>query len=111
LRILLDDGLPRPFERLLIGHETVHCSRLGWERFKNGNLLSAADDAGFPVMVTVDQSIQHQQNMSGRRVAVIYLRAAKNDLATLAPMAAMVMGQLQNLQPGSIVTIERPDWR
>jgi hypothetical protein len=36
---------------------------MGWAEFTNGKLLSAAEEAGFDVMVTVDQNIRYQQNL------------------------------------------------
>jgi hypothetical protein len=73
-------------------------------------LLSAAAGAGFPVMVTVDRSIQFQQNMAGREIAVIYLRAVKNKVDVLAPMGDLVLAAIENLQPGTVLTIQHPDW-
>ena len=60
MKILLDHCVPRPFERLLLGHEAIHTSRLAWQRLENGDLLSAAEEAGFLVLITVDRSMQYQ---------------------------------------------------
>jgi hypothetical protein len=73
-------------------------------------LLTAAEATGFSVIVTVDQSIQFQQNMSGRRLSIVYLRAPKNDMPTLAPLAEMVMAQLGSLQARTTVILSHPDW-
>jgi len=62
-------------------------------------------------MVTVDQGIQHQQNMGGRKIAVIFLQALKNDIPTLTPMAKLVLAQLDDIEPGGVLTIQHPDWR
>ena len=111
LKVLLDNCIPRPFERQLAGHEVIHCSRLGWERLTNGKLLSAAEENLFAVLVTVDQGMRHQQNMSGRKIAVIQLRVLRNDLATLNPMAERGLVSLTDVRPGAVVTLEHPDWR
>jgi hypothetical protein len=42
-------------------------------RLDNGNLLWAAEDAGFGVMVTADQSLEYQQNLKGRKLALVVL--------------------------------------
>jgi hypothetical protein len=110
LKILLDNCVPLKFALLLLGHEVAHCSRLGWERLGNGRLLSVAEDAGFPVMVTVDKSIEFQQNMGRRKIAVIYLRAVSNDLDTLKPMVEQVLAAVQSLEPGTVLTIQHPYW-
>ena len=49
------------------------CRELGWERLANGELLDRAEDSGFEVMITTDQGIRYQQNMSGRRISVVVL--------------------------------------
>ena len=111
MKILLDNCVPLKFARLLVGHEVIHCSRIGWERLVNGRLLAAAEAEGFPVLVTVDRSMQFQQNMAGRTIAIIYLRAPKNSMPKLGPLAGEVLSQLENLAPGKIITISHPEMR
>ncbi len=77
--------MPRPFERLLVGHEAIHTSRLRWGHLSNGRLLSAAQEAGFDAIVTVDDNLRFQQNMKGRSICVLCLRSLKNDVPTLSP--------------------------
>ena len=109
MKILLDNCVPGDFAQHLPGHDVAHCAHLGWERLGNGTLLSAAEEAGFSVMVTVDKSIQFQQNMRRRKIAVIYLRAVKNKVDVLAPMGELVLTAVEDLQPGTILTIQHPD--
>lgn len=59
-------------------------------------------------MITVDRSMQFQQNMTGRRLSVIYLRVPTNDIDTLAEMADAIRAELSNLQPGTVVTLVHP---
>jgi hypothetical protein len=42
-----------------------------WARLVNGDLLRAAEEAGFGVMVTADQSLEYQQNLKGRKLALV----------------------------------------
>lgn len=77
----------------------------------NGKLLAAAEAEGFPVLVTVDRSMQFQQNMEGRTIAIIYLKAPKNSMPKLAPLAGEVLSQLGNATPGKTITISHPDMR
>lgn len=92
------------------GREVSHCSRLGFETLSNGKLLSAAEAAGFQVIVTVDKSIEHQQNMSGRSISVIYLRASMNKVEILASMGDMVLDAINSVGPTMTLTILHPDW-
>jgi hypothetical protein len=103
--------VPRPFERLHSGHEATHTSRLEWQRLENGDLLSAAEQAGFQALITGDRSMQYQQSMAGRHIAVIYLRVPKNDIGRLRAMVEMVDLRLANLQPGEVSILNHPEMR
>jgi len=105
VRILLDNCMPRPFEQLLLGHEVSHTSRMGWSALENGELLTAAEAAGFQVMVTVDRSLEHQQTMRGRSISVVIIASVSNDVPTLASYAGAVLSAVMGLPPGSIVTV------
>ena len=81
---------------------------MGWSTYKNGALLSAAEADGFGVFLTMGQNIEHQQNLSGRTIAVLVLVASSNgleDLILLVPRAEPV---LPAIQPGQIVRVEIP---
>lgn len=82
MRILLDGNLPRGLALLLVGHEvsTVHQRR--WSDLANGALLDAAAPE-YDVFVTIDQSLRYQQNLRGRSISIIVLRAPSNRLADL----------------------------
>jgi hypothetical protein len=43
------------------------------KRLTNGELLTAAEEAGFDVLLTTDKNIQYQQNLTGRRIAIVVL--------------------------------------
>jgi hypothetical protein len=67
--VLFDNGTPRTLARYLIGRHTVTEARArGWDRLENGELLDAAETAGFDVLVTTDKNLSYQQNREGRRV-------------------------------------------
>jgi hypothetical protein len=75
MRILFDQGTPAPLRYRLIGHEVVLAYELGWSMLQNGELLSAAEEAGFEVLITTDQNLRYQQNLSQRKIALIVLSA------------------------------------
>ena len=39
MRILLDESLPRPLSRLLVGHDVSTVAHEGWAKLANGDLL------------------------------------------------------------------------
>ena len=99
MRILLDGNIPRAFGALLPGHRvhTVHGRR--WSDLDDGALLTAAEDE-YDAFVTMDQSLRFQQNLRGRRLRVVLIRASRNTLPILAPMAPTVLDALAAMQPG-----------
>lgn len=63
LRVLLDQKVPQGIRRALGRHEVRTAVEQGWETFKNGDLLSAAETAKFDVFVTYDRNVRYQQNL------------------------------------------------
>jgi hypothetical protein len=60
--------------RLLAGHEVTKAIVLGWERIpNNGELLTKAEAEGFELLLTTDKNIRYQQNLKGRKIAVVVL--------------------------------------
>ncbi len=74
MKIILDESTPQKLRLLIEGnHEVVTTWFQGWSGLKNGALLSAAEEAGFDLFITADQELSYQQNLSGRRIAVLVL--------------------------------------
>ncbi|MGA7218294.1 MAG: hypothetical protein WBX38_08275 [Candidatus Sulfotelmatobacter sp.] len=71
--ILFDHGAPAPLAPYLIGHAVVKARDRGWDRLSNGDLLGEAERAGFEVFLTADKNIRYQQNLAGRRIAIVLL--------------------------------------
>lgn len=68
MRILFDNGTPRGLTRFLAGHTVEEARAHGWEELANGELIEAAEKAGFDLMVTTDKNIRYQQNLEGRKL-------------------------------------------
>ena len=72
--VLFDNGTPRTLARYLIDHHTVTEARArGWEQLGNGELLAAAEAAGSEALITTDRNLPYQQNLAGRKIAVVIL--------------------------------------
>lgn len=76
MRVLLDECVPWPMHRLLTGYESCSAQRSGWGGIKNGKLLKLAEKV-FPLFITSDQNLRYQQNISGRRIAILELSTNK----------------------------------
>jgi hypothetical protein len=73
LHILFDKNVPYQLRSYLVAHNVRTAEEHGWARFANGDLLKAAEDHGFDVMVTADQSLEYQQDLKGRKLALVVL--------------------------------------
>jgi hypothetical protein len=73
MRILFDQATPVPLRPYLAGHTVRTAAELGWDKLRNGDLLSAAEEAGFDLLLTTDRNMQYQQNITGRIIAVVIL--------------------------------------
>lgn len=74
--ILFDHGTPASLRRSLAGHTVVTAYELGWATLKNGSLLQSAEMAGYELLITTDKNLMYQQNLRGRKIAIIALGQA-----------------------------------
>jgi predicted nuclease of predicted toxin-antitoxin system len=107
MRILFDHGTPRGLARALEGHTVEEAKDLGWDTLTNGELLSAADNAGFNVLLTTDQNLPHQQNLTGRKIGVVVLGSARWRL--IAPVAAQIVAAVNAVKSGTCVVVNIPN--
>lgn len=73
MKILFDQGVPAPLRRFLPGHAVITAYEQGWSTLRNGDLIRAAETAGFQVFVTTDRNLKYQQNLKRRRMAIVVL--------------------------------------
>ena len=105
-KVLLDECIPRKLKSYLSGYDCITVPEAGWSGKKNGELLSLAENGGFQVFVSLDQGIEFQQNLTGRNIAVILLRAKSNRLADLIPLAGKILMSLSSIELGLLVRIQ-----
>ncbi|HEX8847997.1 MAG TPA: DUF5615 family PIN-like protein [Gemmatimonadaceae bacterium] len=101
MRVLLDSNLPRTLAALLPAHrvESVHQRR--WSDLDDGPLLDAAE-AEYDAFLTADQRLRYQQNLRGRRIRIIVVRAPRTSLPVLAPLAPQILTALAEMAPGDL---------
>jgi predicted nuclease of predicted toxin-antitoxin system len=104
MKILFDANTPAPLARFLRGHEVVRADELGWQGLENGALLDAAEQAGFDLLLTCDQNVQYQQNLAGRKLALVIL--SSNHWPTLRRIAARIATAVDFVQTGQIVRVD-----
>jgi predicted nuclease of predicted toxin-antitoxin system len=99
MRLLIDECLPRALKRLLADHECRTVQEMGWSGKQNGVLLSLAEKA-FDVLVTVDQGMEHEQNLVNRKIALLVLGARSNQIEDLTPIIPTVLAELRGISRG-----------
>ena len=105
--ILFDNGTPRTLARFLIDrHKVTEARARGWQELENGELLKAAEAAGFDVLVTTDKNLRYQQNLTGRKIAVVVLGQGRWSL--IRRHVGQVVAAVNEASPGSIAEVDIP---
>ena len=105
MNVLLDECVPWPMHRLLAGHACTAAQKRGWGGIKNGDLLRLAEPE-FDLYITSDQNIRYQQNLAGRRIAIIELSC--NDLRRILAAAGEIKAAVAGIQAGDFRHLEIP---
>jgi hypothetical protein len=71
--ILFDHSTPAPLASYLTEHSVTKAKDRGWDRLSNGDLLSEAEKAGYDLLLTADNNMRYQQNLTGRKIALVVL--------------------------------------
>jgi len=109
VKVIFDNSTPAPLAAFLIGHKISMCPKLGWARMGNGELLTAAEAAGFELMISADQNLKYQQNLTKRRIALIVL--GSNDWSIVQKYTAVIADFADGSSPNSYVFVEMPATR
>jgi predicted nuclease of predicted toxin-antitoxin system len=106
MRILFDHGVPAPLLRFLSGHAVEKAKDRGWDTLGNGDLLAAAEAAGFELIVTADKNIRYQQRLEGRRIAILVL--GNPQWPVVRRHVQKVAAAVNAVVPGSYIEVEIP---
>jgi predicted nuclease of predicted toxin-antitoxin system len=104
VKILLDEDLPTRLRLHIPDHEVFTVRYVGWLGMKNGELLRAAEEAGFEVFVTGDKKLSREQNLTGRKIAVVVLSAQKMD--QLRPYLQEIVDAISRSEPGIVLGVD-----
>ncbi len=106
MRILFDQGTPVPLRQSLTHHEVAIAYERGWSKLKNGELLDAAEQQGFEVLVTTDSQLKYQQNLKSRRITIVVLSTPS--WPRIQRAVAEVVGAVDAASEGSYTEVEIP---
>jgi hypothetical protein len=104
VKVLLDENLPHLLRHSLGAHDVFTVRYKAWAGLKNGDLLKVAEDDGFAVLITGDQTLSYEQNLTSRQVAVVVLSSIDWDI--LERNAHLIRAALDKITPGSIQQVD-----
>ncbi len=105
MKILLDESVPRVVQTRLAHLAIRTVQDMGWTGTKNGELLRRAE-AEFDVFVTADQQLRYQQNLSGRKLAIVVLPT--NQVRIVVILLPAIEEGVRRAQPGAFHEIPMP---
>lgn len=103
MKVLLDENLSPRFRAELTEHEVVTVRYAGWAGLTNGDLLRTAEEAGFDLFLTGDKNLSYQQNLQGRRLAIVVLTAHSWDL--IEPYLPVIREAVNCAAPDTFETV------
>ena len=107
MRILFDKNVPVGVRGFLATHDVRTFVETGWPvQLENGDLLKAAEAAEFDVLVTSDQNIRYQQNLTRRKIALVV--PGSNIWPIVRKHADEIAAKTDAAAPGSYEFIEMP---
>lgn len=100
MKVLLDRNIPIQLKGFLKDHVVVAAREKGWDRLRNGELLSSAEEAGFEVFLTGDQGIPYQHTLGERRLGFVVLTRTR--LRLVLAHGQLIGQAIANAAPGTL---------
>ena len=106
MKVLLDVCTPVQVRNALPGHEVQTAVKMGWGELENGDLLRAAESAGFELLIICDKNLRHQQNLAASRLAILELWT--NHRPTLERHWRYIQDSAEIMRPGEYRALPAP---
>lgn len=104
MKILLDEDVPHALRHEFPEHDVRTAQYMGWNGKKNGELLALARDE-FDALITLDQNMPEQQNLTEEDVGVLILVAGTDDVEALKALVSEIRDVLHRIRRGQVVHI------
>lgn len=104
MRILFDQGTPVPLRRYLREHTVDTAYEKGWSQLSNGRLLSAAEQAGYDLLLTTDRNLPYEQNLADRRISIVVLMSTS--WPRIRKQTDSIRSIIEAVEPGEYREIE-----
>ena len=102
MKVILDENVPGPLKAILPNHTVTTVQEQGLAGTVNGALLARLEGA-FDVFITADKNLRYQQNLGGRRLAILELPT--NRLPLLRPMIPRITAAVDVIKPREYVQL------
>lgn len=106
MKLLFDQGTSVPLRRYLPNHIAETAYEKGWSNIGNGELLRLAEAEDFDALITTDQNLCYQQNLSDRKIAIAVLMTTS--WPRIRKHVTTVIQIIDGLRPGGYVEIPIP---
>lgn len=103
MKVLFDTCVPRPLRKHLKSHDIKTTQEMGWDSLRNGDLIQMAEE-GFDALITSDQNLKYQQNLTTRKLGIVVLPT--NHLPSVLRLAPQIALALSEIAPGKLVEIQ-----
>jgi predicted nuclease of predicted toxin-antitoxin system len=104
MRILIDECIDPRVKTLFAEHEAKTVHEMGWDQLKDGPLLRLAEQS-FDVFITIDRSLEYQQNLNKLLLGVIVIRVPKNQMPYYVALKARLLAAIPEIHPGQVVNL------
>jgi hypothetical protein len=106
MKVLLGVCTPVQVRKALPNHDVRTAVKMGWGNLENGDLLRAAESAAFDLFIICDKNLRHQQNLAGKRLAILELWT--NHRPTLEKYWALIQETAEAVRPGEYRIFQAP---
>lgn len=106
MRVLFDQGTPVPLRDAITQHSVATAYERGWSTLSNGALIESAEREAFDILVTTDSHLRYQQNLRGRRIAIVCL--SSTSWPRIRAVVASITEAIETAQPGSYKEVQIP---
>lgn len=103
MKVIFDENVPLPLRQFLAGHEVSSVQAEGWAGIENGAIIERVEGR-FDVLILADKNLRYQQNLAGRKVALIELPT--NRWPVLKALVGRIAEAVTAARPGSYTVIE-----
>ena len=107
MKILFDECVPIQVRNALVSHDVSTAQIMGWSGISNGELLQRAEQAGFELFIVADKNLRYQQNLKGRKLAILELWT--NHRPTLEKHLNKIKLAAEKVVPGEYAMFENPE--